>query len=294
MRPIGFAMLVVLALATGCGDTQVSHPGPGRAATGPVGIAHRGASGRAPEHTHAAYDLALELGADYIEHDLQQTADGVLVILHDETLDRTARGPTDACSGPVGGKTLAQLRNCDFGIAHSSEFAGERIVTLDELMERHGIGTRYYIETKHPEASEGMERSLVELLRRHGQVPARGDPPGVIVQSFSTASLEQMRMLAPGIPRVRLLERGELGEDRGEALAAVASYANGIGPNLADVDAELVALAHERGLFVHPWTVNETDDLERMIGLGVDGVFTDHIDRFVELTRGDRQQQPVR
>ena len=71
-----------------------------------LNIGHRGASGLAPEHTFAAYDLALRLGADYIEQDLQVTKDGVLVVIHDETLDRTASGPAANCTGPVDQKTL--------------------------------------------------------------------------------------------------------------------------------------------------------------------------------------------
>lgn len=288
MRRSGYVAIAFAVLGVGCGSTDSSRTSVAPAVSGPVGIAHRGASGLAPEHTHAAYDLAVELGAHYIEHDLQLTADGVLVVIHDETLDRTARGPADSCSGLVGDKTLAQLRSCDFGVARSVEFAGERIVTLDELMQRYGARTRYYIETKQPEASPGLERALIEVLRRHDHLPPHGDPPTVIVQSFSTASLEQMHSLAPGLPLLRLLGQGELGDDPGPALSAIATYANGIGPNMGDVDAELVALAHERGLFVHPWTVNEMADLERMIGLGVDGLFTDRIDRFVGLMNADR------
>ena len=78
-------------------------------------IGHRGASADAPEHTFASYDLALEQGADYIEQDLQLTADGVLVVLHDDTLARTARGPAGSCTGPVADKTLDQLQDCEVG-----------------------------------------------------------------------------------------------------------------------------------------------------------------------------------
>src|SRR5687768_1343082 len=96
-----------------------------------VNVAHRGASGHAPEHTFAAYDLALRMGADYIEQDLHLTKDGVLVVLHDETLDRTARGPVENCSGRVDTKTLAQIKTCDVGSWFAPEYAGERIPTLE-------------------------------------------------------------------------------------------------------------------------------------------------------------------
>ncbi|HKK93888.1 MAG TPA: glycerophosphodiester phosphodiesterase family protein, partial [Longimicrobiales bacterium] len=142
-------------------------------------IAHRGASAYLPEHTFAAWDRAVELGADYIEQDLQMTADGVLVVLHDDTLDRVARGPAEDCTGPVSGKTLAQLQRCEVSSwkiealraagesSRAAELAAlppQRIPTLQEVFERYGSdgSVRYYIEIKSPEDAPGME---VELLR---------------------------------------------------------------------------------------------------------------------------------
>ena len=103
------------AVPTSVSTTRSSGPGstgssPAPTPPGPIVIAHRGASGYAPEHTFASYDLAVEKGADYLEQDLQLTADGVLVVLHDATLDRTARGPAASCTGPVSEKTLAQVQ----------------------------------------------------------------------------------------------------------------------------------------------------------------------------------------
>src|SRR5215211_3688710 len=103
-----------------------------------LNVGHRGASGCAPEHTIPAYDLALRLGADYIEQDLQMTGDGVLVVLHDETLDRTARGSGRDCAGPVITKTLEQIKTCDVGSWFNEaypqyakdEHVGLRIATL--------------------------------------------------------------------------------------------------------------------------------------------------------------------
>src|SRR5687767_2533648 len=114
---------------------------------GPVlDIGHRGASAYAPEHTFAAYDLALDQGADYIEIDLQMTADGVLVALHDKTLNRTADAPEGVpegyCRGLVSKKTLEQIKMCDAGSWFSAEYAELeeplRIPTLDEIFDRYG------------------------------------------------------------------------------------------------------------------------------------------------------------
>jgi len=257
----------------------------------PLVIAHRGASGLAPEHTLAAYDLAIELGADTIEQDLQLTRDGVLVVLHDETLDRTARGPAENCSGPVHEKLLAELEGCDFGAwfderipGSDIRFSGQRIVTLDALLQRYGTRVRYYIETKQPERAPGMERALLSLLATHRLLPRRGEKSPVIVQSFSAESLRRVRELEPDLPLVQLL-----GEDIAMpfdlAFGVIAEYADGIGPERSRVDAALMAAARRHGLFVHPYTVNEPAEMIRLLDLGVDGLFTDRPDRLVELLR---------
>ncbi len=121
-----------------------------------LNVGHRGASGYAPEHTLASYDLALRLGAEYIEQDLQLTRDGVLVALHDDTLNRTARGAAENCTGLVITKTIAQLKTCEVGTWFNEaypryarpEYVGLRIPTLEEVFQRYLKRTKYYIETK--------------------------------------------------------------------------------------------------------------------------------------------------
>ena len=256
----------------------------------PTLIAHRGASVLAPEHTFAAYDLAIEIGADYLEHDLQLTFDDVLVVLHDDTLDRTARGPAENCSGAVAEKTLVQLETCDFGMwftgrdpAAGNRFGGQRIVSLDALFARYGTSVRYYIETKQPEKAPGMEAALVSLLAAHGLLPTNPRDRSVVVQSFSTESLRKLHALQPELPLVRLLDEGELGTAADTELAELSKIAVGIGPNHIDVDEDLVTSAHRHGLVVHPWTVNTRADMHRVLELGVDGVFTDDSELFVEV-----------
>lgn len=199
------------------------------APTGPQVIAHRGASGLAPEHTLAAFDLAIELGADWIEQDLHLTRDGVLVVVHDETLDRTARGPAESCTGPVRSRTPADLERCDFGAwfdegaeGGTGRFRGERIVTLDALFARYGRRTRYYIETKHPEHTPGVEEALVSLLARHDLLPRGDEPDRVIIQSFSPESLRRVRQLDSRLPLVQLVH-GDLEGPIDEVFSAIAS-----------------------------------------------------------------------
>jgi glycerophosphoryl diester phosphodiesterase len=220
------------------------------------------------------------------------TQDGVLVVLHDETLDRTARGPAGRCSGPVRAQTAAALEACDFGSwfderspAAPPRFSGTRIVTLDALFARFGRGARYYIETKHPEHAPGMEEALVALLERHGLDARASGAPRVILQSFHPESLQMLRArLGPDIPMVQLLG-GELPGTLDEVLAGVAAYANGVGPQASMVDEAFMAAARRHGLFVHPYTVNDVPEMERLLDLGVDGLFTDRPQLLIEMLK---------
>jgi glycerophosphoryl diester phosphodiesterase len=253
---------------------------------GPVlNIGHRGASAYAPEHTFAAYDLALEQGADYIEIDLQMTADGVLVALHDKTLNRTADAPEGVperyCRGLVSKKTLEQIKMCDAGSWFDPEYSDQRIPTLDEIFERYGTSVNYYIETKNPDAAPGMEAELVRLLEEHGLIPEEGPAEAeswqVLIQSFSAESLMKIHELEEGLPLIQLYWAGTSKSIQRD-LDAVSEYAVGIGPYKKDVDAALVEAAHEHCLAVHPYTVNTVEEMEALIALGVDGMFTNNPD----------------
>jgi glycerophosphoryl diester phosphodiesterase len=246
-------------------------------------IAHRGASWDAPEHTFAAYDLALAQGADWIEQDLQMTRDGQLVVLHDDSLDRTARGPVADCSGLVREKTRAQLANCEVGSWFNAEyperaqgaFVGARIPTLDEVLTRYAGRARFYIETKNPDEAPAMVDSLLATLRRHGLV-GRGATEGrVLVQSFSGASLRRLHELEPRLPLVQLWDDEIPAGDLEATLDWVRAYAVGFGPNRQIVSQRLVDAAQARGLDVHPYTVNAEPAMVSLLELGVDGMFTD-------------------
>lgn len=273
-------VLVICLLVGAC------NPGAGRhtiaaEAAQVIVIAHRGASGYAPEHTLASYDMALELGADYLEQDLQMTRDGVLVVLHDDTLDRTTGG---ACSGRVIDHTLEQVRACDAGSwfnAHyperaRPEYAAQRIPTLDEVLTRYRDRASFYIETKNPEEAPGMEEALLALLDQHGlREPAAGEWR-VLIQSFSEQSLRKIHALDPALPLVQLFgARWSTAETVRARLREVAKYAVGIGPSWRDVDARVVQAARALCLEVHPYTVNDAERMQRLAELGVTGMFTD-------------------
>lgn len=256
-----------------------------------LNIGHRGASGYAPEHTIPAYDLALKMGADYIEQDLQLTKDGVLVALHDETLDRTARPTAESapgdCTGLVREKTLAQIKTCDVGTWFNEtypqyaqpEYIGLRIPTLEEVFQRYGKSVNYYIETKSPESAPGMEEELLRLMDEYGLTERAEEKWQVLIQSFSPASLQKIHTLNPSLPLIQLFSGAETSATIQARLDATRTYAVGIGPSKNDVDAALVEAAHARCLDIHPYTVNETPEMQKLVALGVDGMFTNFPDR---------------
>jgi glycerophosphoryl diester phosphodiesterase len=257
---------------------------------GPVlNIGHRGASAYAPEHTFAAYDLALEQGADYIEIDLQMTADGVLVALHDKTLNRTAEAPEGVpkryCRGLVSKKTLEQIKMCEVGSWFSPEYAGLQIPTLEEIFQRYRTSVNYYIETKNPDAAPGLEEELLRLLEEYNLIEPAAENWQVLIQSFSAESLLKLHELEPSLPLIQLYWAGTSKTIQRD-LETVSTYAVGIGPYKRDVDAALVAAAHELCLAVHPYTVNTVEEMQDLISLGVDGIFTNNPD-LLEAVLGD-------
>jgi glycerophosphoryl diester phosphodiesterase len=244
-------------------------------------IAHRGASGLAPENTLAAFRKAVELGAGFIETDLQLSRDARLVALHDDTLERTTNG-----DGPVSARTLQELRKLDAGSwFHVSDhdtdasFAGERIPTIEEVLafgREHEIGL--HLEVK-PTGPSGVEHAIVGALHACGEV-ARS-----VVLSFSSSVLKRIHELDP------LVMTGFLFSDRSPSAvaSAVDAGARQLLPRADRVTPELVSEAHAHDLRVVVWTANTPDQMKKLISAGVDGVITDYPDRLVELLRTAQQ-----
>ena len=290
---VGLAALMALLLLVAPADAARTKKAPEDAPV--LNVGHRGASGYAPEHTIPAYDLALKMGADYIEQDLQLTKDGVLVVLHDETLDRTARPTAESapgdCTGLVREKTLAQIKTCDVGSWFNEaypqyarpEYVGLRIPTLEEVFQEYRKSTSYYIETKSPESAPGMEEELLRLMDEYGLTKPAADRWQVLIQSFSPTSLQKINALDPSLPLIQLFSGSETSATIQAKLDATASYAVGIGPSKSDVDRHLVDAAHARCLDVHPYTVNETAEMEKLVSIGVYGMFTNFPDRLEDM-----------
>ena len=266
-----------------------------------LNIGHRGASGYAPEHTIPSYDLALELGADYIEQDLQLTSDGVLVCMHDTTLERTARGAAESCTGLVSSKTLAQVKTCDVGSwfndAHPDlarpEYVGLQIPTLEEVFKRYRRRANYYIETKAPEAADHMEERLLALMARYKLVKPAARRWQVLIQSFSPASLKKIHGLDPSLPLITLVLGFGPSPALENGLDDIATYAVGVGPSDGFVSAALVAAADARCLGVHPYTVNDPAEMATLVAAGVTGMFT-NVPDVLDGVLGNQAYKPKR
>jgi glycerophosphoryl diester phosphodiesterase len=299
---------VLLLLLPAC-RTEEPMPTPGAAGRtmSPAGqdgqlinIAHRGASGHAPENTLPAFDLSLDMRADYFELDVYLTRDGVPVVLHDSTLERTTRGPTESCTGEVGDKTLAQIRSCEAGSWFNAEFpaaarpeyaSGVAIPTLEEVFQRFGRRANYLIEIKQPQKVPGVEEKVLELYERYGLREPAEEGWQVVTQSFSEESMRKMHALAPELPLIQLLYSRETSESIRGMLDRIRDYAIGIGPYKNTVDAAVVQAVHERCLQIFPYTVNEPQEMTALLALGVDGIISNFPDRLNDVLGEQRERK---
>jgi len=259
------------------------NPRPASPQSGPLRIAHRGASARAPENTLAAFKEAIRLGADCIELDVHLSADAVPVVIHDDTVDRTTNG-----RGLVSALDSRQLRRLDAGAWFSSRFRGERIPTLEEAFECARGRCGLNIELKEPErrgAPGSLGRSAGApdagaVTRAVAGALARSDfKEPVIVSSFSAGALVRARAVMPDIAIGFLASRSLRG--LGSLHRKIGLYA--VHPHVRLAAARRVRLAHRLGLLVLFWTVNEARQMRRLLALGGDGVMTDDPAIFQEL-----------
>lgn len=227
----------------------------------PVIIAHRGASKQAPENTMAAFRKALELGAGGIETDVHLSADGHLVIIHDEKVDRTSNG-----KGLVGEKTFEELRSLDFGSWFSPDFRGERIPELDELLELVSKWDGLLnIELKNgPVFYPGIEQAVAAAIRKH-KLTNR-----TIISSFNHYSLVEIRKIDPEIKTAPLYMAG---------LYEPWVYARRIGaaaihPLFYNIVPEIIKDCKLNNIMVNPFTVDQPEQIKAMAAAGVDGIIT--------------------
>src|SRR5687768_9332493 len=208
---------ILILLMSATGSAQYAKP--------KTNVAHRGASGYAPEHTLAAYQLAIEMGADYVEQDLAVTKDGVLICLHDGSLERTtnveALFPTRVSTQTIEGKTrqawlandftLAEIKTLDAGSWFNAKFKGERIPTFDEAIALVRGKAGLFPELKVPEIYAGrnvnFEKLVADALDKNGLRGTRADPKTpVILQTFSPQTARNLAQMKIGVPVVLLME----------------------------------------------------------------------------------------
>jgi glycerophosphoryl diester phosphodiesterase len=250
-------------------------------------VAHRGSSAAHAEHTLAAYELAIDEGADALECDVRLTRDGVLVCVHDRKVNRTSDG-----RGVVSTLELADLAELDFASwkaresdqlleASWEEVEQDRghVLTLERLLQLvldHERPVQLHIETKHPTRYGGLvERALVDLLERYAlATPLSRSVSRVTVMSFAATSLRRVHARAPVVPTVLLMDRVPV-RYRDGSLPSQVSIA---GPSLAVLKAHPGYVERVRGAGhrVHVWTVDEPADIDHVLALGVDAVISNH------------------
>lgn len=251
----------------------------GRAVLGdPVVYAHRGASAYAPENTLEAIDLAMRLGIDWVENDVQRTKDGELVVIHDDTLSRTTdveqvfpgRKPWR-----VGDFTAAEIARLDAGSWFGEEFAGARVPTLREYMDRvRRNRQRLLLEIKKPELYPGIEGQTLDLLDELGWLDERHVTQRLVVQSFSADCVRLVHGLRPD------LVTAFLGTPAVADLPKYAQFTDRINPWHTTITADWVAAvhgllgAHGRAMEVDTWIVDDAATARKVQEMGVDGIIT--------------------
>lgn len=230
----------------------------------PAVIAHRGASAAAPENTLAAFTLAAELGADAVELDVKLSKDGVPILLHDETVDRT----TDA-KGKVKDFTLADFKKMDAGAWKESKYAGERPPTLAEVFD--SIGGRLWINvelTNYYTRGDDLVPTVVALIQKMNMQKR------VLLSSFDPFNLRKARQLDPSLPVAQLTAHHKV-IYLGEAWLTFLAPHEARHPDVAQLKQKGVAWYHRRNYRVNVWTNNEPNTMRDFVRQGVDGLITD-------------------
>ena len=254
---------ICLALAlTAASAADAAKPAPAHGKAAPKGrlrpliCAHRGASAAAPENTLAAFVAARELGADSFELDVDLTSDGVPVLLHDGTLDRTTDG-----TGPVAKMTYAEVKRLDAGSWKDPKFAGEPLPTLEDALRTRGsLYVNIELKAGGGKIDEIAEKA-VRLIEKYRAEKA------VIISSFSREALEAVKRFNPRV-RTGFLYFGKTPDTMPAGIDAVH-------PHFATVNAEYMEWARAKGYQVNVWTVNDPKEMTRLMDLGVDSIITD-------------------
>lgn len=228
-------------------------------------IAHRGSSTHAPENTIAAFELAVAQNADGIELDVKLCADGQIIVIHDQIVDRTSNG-----SGKVLDLSLAALKELDAGSWFSPDFVGESIPTLREVFEAVGKKTFINIElTNYASIRDELPDKVIDLVRKHNMEGS------VLFSSFNPLALRRVHKLLPETPIGLLALPGFAGAWARSFLGRWIVPYQALHPDVGNTTSALVNRHHNKGERVYTWTVNDPEDFRRLFKMGIDGVITD-------------------
>jgi glycerophosphoryl diester phosphodiesterase len=233
-------------------------------------IAHRGASGSFPENTRLAFEKAIEARVDMIEFDCQLTKDGHIVVFHDERLNRIA-----GVNGSVNKLTLADLKKLDIGAWRKRAHKGERILTLEEVLDVVAQRVNVCLDIKQfPESPQGIELKILFILSHYDYLDR------AILSSFDYRCLDRLRELAPEVKLGVIFGSGIL-DDPFAAARGVSAASILVQRELAT--REFLHKAWDDGLDVYVWTVNDVREMEKFASIGVQGIISDFPERFWKL-----------
>ncbi|OAH16042.1 glycerophosphodiester phosphodiesterase [Streptomyces jeddahensis] len=244
----------------------------------PLVIAHRGASAYAPENTLAAVDRAADMGFRWVENDVQRTKDGELVVIHDDNLKRTTNVEEvfpDRAPWKVADFTTAEIARLDAGSWFGPEYAGARVPTLKQYMNRVSHNhQKLVLEIKKPELYPGIEQQTLRVLRNEGWLDRTHVSSKLVIQSFSAQSVQTVHALRPDI------KTGFLGTPATADLPKYAEFADQINATHTSISADYVSAIHAlkgphgKPLEIFTWTVDTAANTRRAAGFGVDGIIT--------------------
>ena len=241
-----------------------------------MNIAHRGASAYAPENTLATFDKALDLGAGNVEFDVHFSADGHVVVIHDDTVDRTTNG-----AGAVASLSLKQLKRLDAGSWFAAQFSGERIPTLEELLERYKSRLHFHIEVKGQ--AEHLSEKTIDLVRGYGWLGS------VTITSFQKERLEEAKAYAPEIPvgwLAREVDEPMVEQARRMGLAEVCPHADFL-------NGDLLERLHQMGFMVSAWGVRDEEVMRSIVEAGADGIIIDFPDKLASYLNSRPARRPL-
>lgn len=238
-----------------------------------INYAHRGASGYYPENTMISFEKAIEMGCTGIETDVQMTKDGVLVLIHDEMVNRTTDG-----AGFVKDFTYSELRRLDAGSWFSKEYANHKIPSLEEiLLLVKNTNIQLNIEIKSGVIEyEGIEQKLIDTVYKYNM------DKQIIFSSFNHYSMVKCKEISKEIKTGLLYMEGIYKPCRYAKFVG----ADALHPYFYALNGEIIKEAKEEGLMINTFTVNDTNYMEYFYQLGVDGIITNYPDKLKKIMEG--------